>query len=171
MANALPMKEVHALTKDKKAVRLHGDCYTLWTDERRRAEVVASIAFTLCSSTPPTRPAASRAAAVAAHHLQLRGNSPLYFRTLPCRACLWPLTVIAVMAGLLLIVSTTEPGRYVYLKYGVARKNSDVILDRRKEDRRRIHQAASTPERRYGDRRHRDITRELEAFGWAVAHR
>jgi hypothetical protein len=56
------------------------------------------------------------------------------------------------MAGLLLIVSTTEPGRYVYLKYGVARKNSDVILDRRKEDRRRIHQAAATPERRYGDR-------------------
>jgi len=75
------------------------------------------------------------------------------------------------MAGLLLIVSTTEPGRYVYLKYGVARRNGDVILDRRKEDRRRIHQAAATPERRYGDRRHRDITRELEAFGWAVAHR
>ena len=99
------------------------------------------------------------------------GIPPGYFRTLPCRACRWPLTVIAVMAGLLLIVSTTEPGRYVYLKYGVARKNSDVILDRRKEDRRRIHQAAATPERRYGDRRHRDITRELEAFGWAVAHR
>ena len=75
------------------------------------------------------------------------------------------------MAGLLLIVSTTEPGRYVYLKYGVARKKGDVILDRRKEDRCRNYQAAATAERCYGDRRHRDITRELKAFGWAVVHR
>jgi hypothetical protein len=75
------------------------------------------------------------------------------------------------MAGLLLIVSATEPGRYVYLKYGVARKNGDVIFDRRKENRRRNHQPAATRERRYVDRRHRDITRELKAFGWAVAHR
>jgi len=75
------------------------------------------------------------------------------------------------MAGLLFIVSTTEPGRYAYLKYGVARKSGDVILDRRKEDRRRIHQGAATPDRRNGDRRHRDITRELQASGWAVVHR
>ena len=75
------------------------------------------------------------------------------------------------MVGLLFIVSPTEPGTFVYLKYGVARRNGDVILDRRKEDRRHIRQDASAPERRYGDRRHRDITRELQAFGWAVVHR
>ena len=121
------------------------------------------------SATHPRPPAASRAT-VAAHDLQLRGNSPGNFRAQPYCPCRWLLTVIAVMAGLLLIVSTTEPGRYVYLKYGVARKKGDVILDRRKEDRRRNHQAAATAERRYGDRRHRDITRELKAFGWAVAH-
>jgi hypothetical protein len=35
MANALLMKEVYPLTNDKKSVRFHGDCYTLWNDERR----------------------------------------------------------------------------------------------------------------------------------------
>ena len=35
MANALLMKEVYPLTKNKKAVRFHGDCYILWNDERR----------------------------------------------------------------------------------------------------------------------------------------
>ena len=35
MANALPMMEVYPLTNDKKSVRFHGDCYTLWNDERR----------------------------------------------------------------------------------------------------------------------------------------
>ena len=82
----------------------------------------------------------------------------------------WLPTLIAVMAGLLFIVSPMEPGRYVYLKYGIARRNGDVILDRRKEDRRRIRHNAATPERRYGDRRHRDITRELQTSGWAVVH-
>ena len=34
MAKALLMKEVYP-SNDKKAVRFHGDCYTLWNDERR----------------------------------------------------------------------------------------------------------------------------------------
>src|SRR5262245_39996911 len=63
------------------------------------------------------------------------------------------------------------PGRYVYLKYGVARRNGDVIPERRKEERRRIRPKVANAERRYGDRRHRDITSELQAFGWAVVHR
>jgi len=75
------------------------------------------------------------------------------------------------MAGLLFIVSAREPGTYAYLKYGVARSSGDVILDRRIGERRQIHQYAVRTERRNGDRRHRDITRELQAFGWAVAHR
>lgn len=43
----------------------------------------------------------------------------------------------------------------------VARKTATRHSTRRKEDRRRLHRAAATAERRYGDRRHRDITREL----------
>jgi hypothetical protein len=35
MANALPMKEVYAVTNDKKSIRFHGDCYLLWNEERR----------------------------------------------------------------------------------------------------------------------------------------
>lgn len=74
------------------------------------------------------------------------------------------------MEGLLFIVSAMAPWKHAYLKQGVG-KNGDVILDRRKEDRRRIHQGAARPERRKGGRRHRDITRELQEFGWAVVHR
>lgn len=84
---------------------------------------------------------------------------------------LWLLTLIAIMEDLLVIVSATEPGTYAYLKYGVPRKSGDVILDRRTENRRQIHQNAAHAERRDGDRRHRDLTRQLHAFGWAVVHR
>jgi hypothetical protein len=45
----------------------------------------------------------------------------------------------------------------------------DVILDRRKEDRRRIHQRA-TPERRHGARRRRDVMTDLRKSGWALVH-
>jgi hypothetical protein len=34
-AKALLMKEVYPLTNDRKSVRFHGDCCTLWNDERR----------------------------------------------------------------------------------------------------------------------------------------
>ena len=34
MANVLPMMEVYPLTNEK-VVRYHGDCYTLWNEERR----------------------------------------------------------------------------------------------------------------------------------------
>ena len=35
MMKALLMMEVYPQTKDMKAVRFHGDCYTLWNEERR----------------------------------------------------------------------------------------------------------------------------------------
>jgi hypothetical protein len=74
------------------------------------------------------------------------------------------------MASFLFIVSANEPGTYAYLKYGVARRSGDVIFDRRKEERRQTRQGATMTERRYCDRRHRDITRELQAFGWALVN-
>jgi len=49
----------------------------------------------------------------------------------------------------------------------VSESEHDVILDRRKMDRRRIHQPA-TPERRHSERRRRDIMTELQRFGWAL---
>jgi len=72
------------------------------------------------------------------------------------------------MAGLLLIVSRTKPGTYAYMKL-VSEREHDVILDRRKGDRRRIHQQA-TPERRHGERRRRDVMTDLQKSGWALLH-
>ena len=73
------------------------------------------------------------------------------------------------MAGLLLIVSPTKPGTYTYMK--LVSENADaVILDRRKEDRRRIHQRV-TPERRHGERRRRDVMTDLQTSGWALVRR
>jgi hypothetical protein len=43
------------------------------------------------------------------------------------------------MAGLLFIVSPTKPGTYTYMKL-VTEREDVVILDRRKMDRRLIHQ-------------------------------
>ena len=68
------------------------------------------------------------------------------------------------MAGLLLIVSRTKPGTYHYMKL-VSESEHDVILDRRKGDRRRVHQQA-TPERRHGERRRRDVMMDLFKSGW-----
>jgi len=76
------------------------------------------------------------------------------------------------MAGLLFIVSPTETGAYAYLKYALARDSGEVIFDRRKADRRRSPQGAVAREcRQSGDRRRRDITTQLETFGWALVHR
>jgi hypothetical protein len=72
------------------------------------------------------------------------------------------------MAGSLFIVSRTKPGTYTYMKL-VSESEHDVILDRRREDRRRIHQRA-TPERRHGERRRRDVKTDLWKAGWALVH-
>ncbi len=71
------------------------------------------------------------------------------------------------MASLLFIVSRDELGTYIYLTNAIAWESGGVILDRRIGDRRRIHQQA-TPERRNDDRRHRDVSRELQASGFAL---
>jgi hypothetical protein len=70
------------------------------------------------------------------------------------------------MASLLFIVSPTKPGTYTYMKL-VADTNEVVIVDRRKADRRRIHQRA-TPERRNGERRRRHVITDLQKYGWAL---
>ena len=74
------------------------------------------------------------------------------------------------MADLVFIVSRTEPKHYLYLKHEFADGSSDVVLDRRASERRRSQRPLST-ERRHVQRRHRDVTWELQSSGWAVARR
>jgi hypothetical protein len=71
------------------------------------------------------------------------------------------------VARLLLIVSRTEPGRFTYLKHVFASETVDVILDRRLGERRQGPIRAAM-ERRRGDRRERDLTKDLQSFGWAL---
>ena len=74
------------------------------------------------------------------------------------------------MADLVFIVSRTEPKQYLYLKHAFADETRDVVLDRRSIDRRRTLRPPPI-ERRHIDRRHRDITRELQSSGWALVRR
>jgi len=74
------------------------------------------------------------------------------------------------VARLLLIVSATEPARYTYLKHVFGSETADVILDRRVEERRQLVKRV-VPERRRGDRRERDLTKDLQTFGWALVRR
>lgn len=74
------------------------------------------------------------------------------------------------MDKLLIIVSRSQPTLYPYLNYVFGRETADVILDRRVGERRRPRERAAT-ERRRRDRRQRDITRDLQTFGWALVRR
>jgi hypothetical protein len=74
------------------------------------------------------------------------------------------------MADLVFIVSRTEPKHYRYLKHEFADESSDVVLDRRAGERRRS-QRPPPIERRHMQRRHRDVTGELQSSGWALARR
>jgi hypothetical protein len=69
------------------------------------------------------------------------------------------------MAGLLFIVARTKPGTYAYMKL-VSESDDVVLFDRRKGDRRRVQEHV-TSERRHGERRHRDVTTDLQKSGWA----
>ena len=74
------------------------------------------------------------------------------------------------MADLVFIVSRTEPKQYLYLKHVFADESRDVVLDRRLSERRRTLRPPPVDRRRI-ERRHRDITRELQSSGWALVRR
>ena len=74
------------------------------------------------------------------------------------------------MADLVFIVSRTEPQHYLYLKHVFADESKDVVLDRRMGERRESSRPPPL-ERRYMDRRCRDITMELQSSGWAFVRR
>jgi hypothetical protein len=74
------------------------------------------------------------------------------------------------MADLVVIVSRTDPKQNRYLTHEFADESRDVVLDRRAGERRRSQRPLPT-ERRHMDRRHRDVTWELQSSGWAVVRR
>jgi hypothetical protein len=74
------------------------------------------------------------------------------------------------MAAFLFIASRTEPKQYFYLKHVYADESRDVVLDRRGGERRKSPRLAPS-ERRYVERRSRDITRDLQSSGWALVLR
>jgi hypothetical protein len=76
----------------------------------------------------------------------------------------------AAVTRQLLIVSRSERERYAYLQYVFDSETGDVILDRRVQVRRRRDEPVSA-ERRREDRRQRDITTDLQVFGWALVRR
>jgi hypothetical protein len=77
-----------------------------------------------------------------------------------------------LLFDLLFIVSRTEPKTYTEIRDVFADENRDVrvILDRRGRERRRGETAVPT-ERRYTERRLRDVTWDLRSSGWAVVRR
>jgi hypothetical protein len=74
------------------------------------------------------------------------------------------------VAILFLIVSRTEPSRFAYLKHVFGGETVDVVLDRRQEERRQRWEGVQ-PERRQGDRRQRDVTKDLDTLGWSLVRR
>jgi hypothetical protein len=71
---------------------------------------------------------------------------------------------------MLLVVSRTEPGRYRYLNHVFGGDSVEVIFDRRVVERRQRLERVGVEQRR-GDRRQRDVTKDLQAFGWALVRR
>jgi hypothetical protein len=71
------------------------------------------------------------------------------------------------MTRQLLIVSRSQQERYAYLRYVFDSETGDVILDRRVWDRRCRPEPAPA-ERRFAERRQRDVTSDLQVFGWAL---
>jgi len=63
------------------------------------------------------------------------------------------------------IIVAREPEAYAYVRYAFEPLRVDVIIDRRLGGRRRCTEAVATEKRRR-ERRQRDITDELQRFGW-----
>ena len=71
------------------------------------------------------------------------------------------------MSRLLLVVVRDEPRRFEYLRHTYSSETVEVIVDRRVAERRHAHRAVAT-DRRGAPRRHRDLSADLQTFGWAL---
>jgi hypothetical protein len=71
------------------------------------------------------------------------------------------------MSRLLLVVVREEPRRFAYFKHAYSSDTVEVIVDRRQSDRRRGDRPVGL-NRRQASRRRRDLSPELQTFGWAL---
>jgi hypothetical protein len=76
-----------------------------------------------------------------------------------------------IIGRLLLIVAPTAPARLAYFKHLYGSETVEVILDRRADQQRRGRHQAVSRERRQTSRRRRDISEEIQTFGWALVRR
>ena len=81
------------------------------------------------------------------------------------------LPVEALVADVVFIVSRSEPTQYMYLKHFWADERREVILDRRRGERRQSLRPPPVERRHVEGRRQRDITQELHSPGWAIVRR
>jgi len=72
--------------------------------------------------------------------------------------------------SLLAVVAREELPKYTSLTRNFVSETMEVVLDRRGGERRRADSRV-TMERRRTDRRHRDITTDLQTSGWALVRR
>jgi len=79
--------------------------------------------------------------------------------------------VEALVADVVFIVSRSEPTQYMYLKHFWADERREVILDRRRGERRQSLRPPPVERRHVEGRRQRDITQELHSPGWAIVRR
>lgn len=70
----------------------------------------------------------------------------------------------------LAVVAREELPKYTSLTRNFVSETMEVVLDRRAAERRRDDHRVAT-ERRQADRRHHDITADLQNAGWALVHR
>ena len=79
---------------------------------------------------------------------------------------------MALLNRMLIIVSQAHQAQYTYLKHAFEKEAMDVIFDRRAGERRQlVAMDRARSERRGRDRRQRDITMDLQRFGWAIVRR
>ena len=71
------------------------------------------------------------------------------------------------MSRLLLVVVREEPGRLAYFKGTYSSDTVEVIVDRRVSERRNAEKPVGL-DRRQMSRRRRDLSPELQTFGWAL---
>src|SRR5437762_9055213 len=76
----------------------------------------------------------------------------------------------SVNRRMLIIVSRAHPAQYAYLKHAFEPDVVDVVLDRRMGARRQ-RKSDGGVENRFRDRRHRDITTDLEKLRRGRARR
>jgi hypothetical protein len=75
------------------------------------------------------------------------------------------------LGRLVFVVSRQQPERYDFLKRAFSEEETvDIVLDRRRGQRRR-QSVASDTERRRSDRRTMDRNGEIDRLGWTLIRR